>query len=70
MAGCVGSAAPSIQQMDMETEQDPQEPPVDPSATPADEEEGPEYNEDNPPSATDFLTAAKEGAKNLKQLEP
>ncbi len=56
--------------MNIETEHDPQEPPVDPSATPADEEEGPEYTADNPPGATDFLKAAKEGAKNLKNLEP
>ncbi len=56
--------------MQRDDDQDPQEPTVDPSATPADDEDGPEYSADNPPGPTDFLKAAKDGAKNLKKLRP
>lgn len=34
------------------------------------EREAPEIAEDDEPSAIDFLKAAKDGAKNLKNLEP
>ena len=47
---------------DIDTEQTPKDA--------AGERDAPEITEDDEPGMTDFLKAAKEGAKNLKNLEP
>ena len=47
---------------DTDTEQTPKD------AT--EERDAPQINEDDEPGVTDFLKAAKDGAKNLKNLEP
>ncbi len=49
---------------DIDTPQTPQD------AAAEDEREAPEIAEDDEPSAIDYLKAAKDGAKNLKNLEP
>jgi hypothetical protein len=51
-----------------EREIDTQQTPQDAAADA--EREAPEVAEDDEPSAMDFLKAAKDGAKNLKNLEP
>lgn len=48
---------------------------IDTEQTPADaaasgEQEAPEFSEDDEPGALDYLKAAKDGAKDLKNLEP
>ena len=48
---------------DIDTEQTPKD-------AAAVQRDAPEINEDDEPGVTDFLKAAKEGAKNLKNLEP
>jgi hypothetical protein len=53
-------------ELDDDTQQTPDEPSTD--ALSGEEEQ--EVGEDEKPSATDFLKAAKEGAKRLKKLEP
>ena len=45
-------------------DQTPQNLPVDPDGP------GPEYDDDNPPGVLDFLKAAKDGMKMLRNLEP
>jgi hypothetical protein len=47
---------------------------IDTKQTPTDaaagEQDAPEITEDDEPGVTDFLKAAKDGAKNLRNLEP
>jgi hypothetical protein len=53
-------------EQDGKTQQAPEE-----SAVDALEARGePEYTEDDPPGVTDFLRAAKDAAKHLKNQEP
>jgi hypothetical protein len=49
---------------DIDTEQTPKD------AAAGGEREAPEIAEDDEPGVTDFLKAAKDGARNLKNLEP
>jgi hypothetical protein len=48
---------------DIETEQTPKD-------AAGEEPEAPQIAEDDEPGVTDFLKAAKDGAKNLRNLEP
>ena len=63
-----GASRRIIHPMTDEREIDPEQAATDPAA--ADEQEAPEFTEDDEPGVTDFLKAAKDGAKNLKNLEP
>jgi hypothetical protein len=49
---------------EIDTEQTPKD------AAAGEEREAPEIAQDDEPGVTDFLKAAKEGAKNLKNLQP
>jgi hypothetical protein len=49
---------------DIDTEQTPTD------AAAAGERDAPQITEDDEPGVTDFLKAAKDGAKNLRNLEP
>jgi hypothetical protein len=49
---------------DIDTEQTPKDDPA------RGQREPPEIAEDDEPGVTDFLKAAKDGAKNLKNLKP
>ena len=51
-----------------EREIDTEQPPTDAAA--GAEPDAPEFTEDDEPGALDYLKAAKDGAKNLKNLEP
>jgi hypothetical protein len=50
---------------DIDTKQTPTD-----DAAAAGERDAPEITEDDEPGVTDFLKAAQDGAKNLKNLEP
>jgi hypothetical protein len=54
--------------MNDEREIDAEQTPDDTAA--GEEPQAPEFTEDDEPGAMDYLKAAKEGAKNLKNLEP
>jgi hypothetical protein len=60
--------ARSIYVMEDEREIDTEQPPKDTAAVP--EPETPEIGEEEEPGAADYLKAAKDGAKNLENLEP
>jgi hypothetical protein len=49
---------------DIDTEQTPKD------TAAREEREAPQITEDDQPGVTDFLKAAKDGAKNLSNLEP
>ncbi len=55
--------------MNDETPHDAQQIPDAPAEDPTAREEGPEFSEDDKPGVTDFMKAAKDGAKNLKDLK-
>ena len=54
--------------MEDEREIDTEQPPKDMAAAP--ETETPEIGEEEVPGAAEYLKAAKDGAKNLENLEP
>jgi hypothetical protein len=56
----------NIDAMKDERDIDTEQPPKDAGGEP----EAPEIAEDDEPGVTDFLKAAKDGAKHLKNLEP
>ena len=56
--------------MTTERSDESQQPPNEPVVDAADEQEGPEFSEDNKPGVGDFLKAANEARKNLKDLKP
>jgi len=59
-----GSTGRMRDKRDDHLDQTPQNLPVDPDGP------GPEYDDDNPPGVLDFLKAAKDGMKMLRNLEP
>jgi hypothetical protein len=54
----------------MNDERETDTPPTPQDEAAVGEPEAPEIAEDDEPSALDFLKAAKDGARNLKNLEP